>query len=609
VADSTIPTEARRGRAYARRAALALLARAFPGRVALAGATALLGGALPSVFAVLVGRLVGELSGPATGWGAATGTLAGIGAVLVATALVSSATYPVQADLYRRFDEHLTARLMSAVLRAPGLGLFEDPEMSSRRDAAAAIVRFGPGELVSGLMTKWTAQAGGFAAGVLVAATLSPSIALVLAVLWVAAGQILQASYYRANPFWTDPLRRAGYMRRLGLMPEWAKELRIFGISDWVIDRFGREWTQVMAELWQARRVGRLPLLILAGLIVAVHLGAVALVVHSILVGALSLGALTVLVQGLFGMASLASQDGDVWVENGAVPIPDLLGFERGLDRDRPRTASLRPASALPRREIRFEGVGFGYPGSSGLLFDRLDLTIPAGRSLAIVGLNGAGKTTLIKLLTGLRRPDRGRIAIDGEDLRELEPESWYRQVAAIFQDFQRYALTVRENVGFGAAEMMERPESEVLIRRALERAGARDLVDRLPLGLDTPLSRRFAGGVDLSGGQWQRIALARALMAVEAGARVLCLDEPTAQLDVRAEADLYGRFLELTRGLTTIVISHRFSTVRRADRIVVLDRGRIVEDGSHQELVAAAGTYARLFRRQAARYEAASDG
>jgi ATP-binding cassette subfamily B protein len=231
-----------------------------------------------------------------------------------------------------------------------------------------------------------------------------------------------------------------------------------------------------------------------------------------------------------------------------------------------------------------------------------LDLTIEAGTSLAIVGLNGAGKTTLVKLLARLYEPQSGRILVDERPLTDYPVRDWRRRVAAIFQDFVHYELPVRENVGFGAVELLHDDEK---IRAALDKAGALDLVDELPHGLDTTLSRGYEDGTDLSGGQWQRVAIARAMMAVEGGASVLVLDEPTASLDVRAEAAFFERFLELTRGLTTVLISHRFSTVRRADRIVVLEDGRVIEDGTHDELLARDGRYAELFRLQAARFQA----
>jgi ATP-binding cassette subfamily B protein len=216
------------------------------------------------------------------------------------------------------------------------------------------------------------------------------------------------------------------------------------------------------------------------------------------------------------------------------------------------------------------------------------------------VGENGAGKTTLVKLICRLYEPTGGRITVDGADLAELAPAEWHRRVAAIFQDFARYQLSARDNVSMGAPWLAGDMDK---LRAAARRAGALDLIEALPRGWDTVLSRAYEGGVDLSGGQWQRIALARAMFAVEGGARVLILDEPTASLDVRAEAELYDRFLEITEGLTTVLISHRFSTVRRADRIVVLEGGRLVESGSHGELMEEGGRYAAMFRVQAERF------
>jgi ABC-type transport system involved in cytochrome bd biosynthesis fused ATPase/permease subunit len=591
VPDSGEPGGKRAGRWQA----IAVLARAFPGRTGMLGGLALLSGGLPAAFAVLVGRLVTVL--PAGGAGL-IGLLVGIAAVLLAQELVGAVRGWASTDLYRRFDEYLLGRLMAAVLAVGGLELFEDPRLSALRDRAVRIARFGPGELASGIDAQWAARAQGLAATVLVA-WYQPFAAVVLAALWIAAGWLLRANYYRGDPFWADPLRRAMYLKKIGLMPDWAKELRVFGLVDWLVDQFGRQWVQVMGELWRARRVGRRTLLLLGAAVLVAHAVTLAVVAHAALAGALSLGALAVLVQGLFGMAMLTSQNGDVWIENGAVPVPDMLALERAVAGRVPKAGTGTPVAG-PVREIRFDRVRFAYPGRDRPVFDGLDLTVRAGTSLAIVGLNGAGKTTLIKLLTGLVRPAGGRVTVDGTDLSTMDTEAWRRTVAAIFQDFVRYELPARDNIGFGAVDAAV-PDEQV--KAAAERAGATELLADLPDGLDTVLSRRYPGGVDLSGGQWQRIALARAMLAVAEGARVLVLDEPTAQLDVRAEADLYDRFLDLTRGLTTIVISHRFSTVRRADRIVVLEAGRVVEDGDHDALVAAGGRYATLFRTQAMRY------
>lgn len=401
-------------------------------------------------------------------------------------------------------------------------------------------------------------------------------------------------------------MRRANYLKRLALMPDAAKEQRIFGLTDWLIDRFGREWARVMHELWRSRRIGRRTMTVLTPLLLAANLIVLVLAARSALNDGLGVGALTVLVQGLFGMAALASQDGDVWIENGAIPVPDVLEHERATDARVPAVRGTQsvPTDA-PRREIRFENVGFTYAGRDPV-YSGLNLTIEAGQSLAIVGLNGAGKTTLVKLLTGLDVPQSGQIRIDGVDLATLLVEGWRGQVAAIFQDFVRYQLPARDNIAFGAVGTIDADDAagDALVREAATRTGADRVLANLPDGMGTMLSRRYTGGVDLSGGQWQRVALARAMAAVAAGARVLILDEPAAQLDVRAEADVYNRFLDLTRGLTSIVISHRFSTVRRADRIVVLEHGEIVEDGDHSSLVASGGRYATLFRTQADRYE-----
>jgi ABC-type multidrug transport system fused ATPase/permease subunit len=285
------------------------------------------------------------------------------------------------------------------------------------------------------------------------------------------------------------------------------------------------------------------------------------------------------------------------WALDGAAaPAAAVLRLHDAMAPAGALAPGTRSAAGMPAREIRFRDVSFAYPTTGEPVLEGFDLAIPAGSSLAIVGQNGAGKTTLAKLLCRLYDPQAGAIEVDGVDLRALELDAWRSRLTAVFQDFIRFELPLRENVAPGGAP-------DEAIRAALADAGAAGLAD-----LDVPLSRAQPGGTDLSGGQWQRIALARALCAVRLGAGLVLLDEPTAQLDVRGEAEIFARILRATRGVTTILISHRFSTVRHADRICVLERGRVVELGSHDELMAAGGRYKTMFDLQASRFGEAGE-
>jgi ATP-binding cassette subfamily B protein len=245
---------------------------------------------------------------------------------------------------------------------------------------------------------------------------------------------------------------------------------------------------------------------------------------------------------------------------------------------------------------VCFEDVRFGYPGAARPTLDRLWLTLRPGETVAVVGENGVGKTTLVKLLAGLYRPDAGRITVDGTDLADIDPSAWRRRLAVLFQDFVRYPATLRYNIAPGGAEQPD----DCAVVDALRQADAGYLLDHAPQGLDTLLWHEGAGGTDLSGGQWQRVALARSLFAVQAGRQLLVLDEPTAHLDVRAEAEFHERVVRRSNRVTTVLISHRLSTVRPADRIVLLHGGRVAEDGTHDDLLARGGRYARFFTLQA---------
>jgi ABC-type multidrug transport system fused ATPase/permease subunit len=417
---------------------------------------------------------------------------------------------------------------------------------------------------------------------------------LVLLAVWGATHRLL-----RESGVWKDrntaevraEHRHAAYAYDLAVEPPAAKELRLFGLGGWVIERFTARRTRLYQLQWEATRLRERPL---AGalLIVLAGNGLVFLALaDAVLDGRVGLGATTTYLQAAVG-ASAVAFGGLSWaLDTAAAPAAATLRLP----------ALMAAAGALPggvhggavgtaAPELRFRDVSFGYPGGPPVL-DRVDLTVPAGTSMAVVGVNGAGKTTLAKLLCRLYDPQGGAVEIDGVDVRDLDLAGYRSQVTAVFQDFVRYELPLRDNVApLGAPDE--------ILTASLAAAGADDLA-----GLDTVLARGYTDGTDLSGGQWQRVALARALAAVRQGARVVLLDEPTAALDVRGEAEIFDRILTETRGCTTVLVSHRFSTVRKADRICVLEHGRVAELGTHDELMALGGRYRTMFELQASRF------
>ncbi len=569
--------------------------------------TGLVAAFLPPAFNVATGVLTGAVEkavraggprGPVT-----TALLVATG-LYFATHLIGPVRETMGSTLMRRVDAALTVRVMGAVAAPRGIAHLEDPDVLDRiAQAQGVVTAITPGAGAYYLIQVWTQRLQGVFSLVLVA-RFSPAMAVALL-----AGHVVSFRWRRWH--WrevtsvvmdrTEGMRRAHYLRRLAVEPLAAKEARVFSLAGWMRDRYGAAFHDVMDEVWAKRQNGGL---IASAVTVGMFLaegGAIGLVARSAAQGHVSLATAVVVAQSVVAASQLGTfSEGHLFVTDGAAALRVLYGLEDAVVERLAEMGGTIAADAMPAREIRFDGVQFRYPGRDEDVYRRLDLTIEAGRSLAIVGENGAGKTTLVKLLCRLHDPTAGRIVVDGVDLRELDAASWQGRVAALFQDFVQYKLSAADNVAFGD---LDGDSSVVALDRAAALTGAARVVEGLPGGWETPLSRQFTGGADLSGGEWQRLALARAVHAIEGGAGVLVLDEPTAALDVRGEAEVYDRFLELTRGLTTIVISHRFSTVRRADRIVVIEHGEVVEDGDHDSLVASGGRYATMYELQAARF------
>jgi len=421
---------------------------------------------------------------------------------------------------------------------------------------------------------------------------------LMLVVAWSATHWLL-----RESGVWRDQntsevrsaQRHADYAYQLAVEPAAAKELRLFGLAGWAVERFTERRRRLFELQYTATRLRERPM-IWSLLLVVVANGVVFWALGSAAVGGdLGLDRLVVFAQVAVGVSSIAF-GGLNWVLDGAAaPVVAVRKLKPAMAPAGALRAGAGSGSAGPVG-IRIRDLTFSYPRSARAVFDGLDLEIPAGSSLAVVGQNGAGKTTLAKLLCRFYDPSSGSIEIDGSDLRDLDVDGWRTRVAAVFQDFLRLELSLRDNVAPGGA-----PEADILA--ALEDAGAGELAS-----LDTRLATGYEGGTDLSGGQWQRVALARALCAVRQGAGLVLLDEPTAQLDVRGEAAIFDRILTATRGVTTILVSHRFSTVRHVDRICVLEHGRVIELGSHDELMALGGRYRTMFDLQAQRFAAEVD-
>jgi ATP-binding cassette subfamily B protein len=550
-------------------------------------------GLLPAAFAVAMGYLVGSVQHREP----LALPLGVVGVVFVLLQILTPIHQALGSNLGSRLAAWLYDELTGACVAPPGMGHLEDPalttDLTMARDFDLGIsgppLTISMGFIASGLVE----MVGGLTSALLLAAYAwwAP---LLLAGAWLATHWLLKESAVwrdRNTDAVREAQRHADYAYRLAVDPPAAKEMRLFGLAPWTVDRFKGQRRRLFDLRWEATRLRERPVIWSLLLVLAANVVLFVAMASDANAGQLPLDRMVTFATAALGTSMIAF-GGLSWALDGAAaPAAAVLRLGQTMAARGALPRGARSPAGLPVREIRFRNVRFAYPGTTTPVLEDFDLTIPAGSSLAIVGRNGAGKTTLAKLLCRLYDPQQGAIEVDGVDLREFDIDAWRTRLAAVFQDFIRFELPLRDNVAPSGA-----PDDA--ITAALVDAGAERLAD-----LDTVLARGYQGGTELSGGQWQRIALARALCAVRQGAGVVLLDEPTAQLDVRGEAEIFERVLAATRHATTILVSHRFSTVRHADRICVLENGRVVELGTHAELMAERGRYCTMFELQASRF------
>jgi ATP-binding cassette subfamily B protein len=599
------------------RRTLALVWRSSPGGTVALGVLTVLAAALPPLVAY-VGKLIIDavIAAHAAAPGAARDMavartvrwvvleLGAVGAI----ALLERALGLVRQLVGSRLGIDVNVAILEKALQLD-LRHFEDPEFYDKLTRARREASSRPLSLIQGnfQLLRNTLTLAGYVAllvrfsGWMVLALLAATVPA-----FIAEARFSGAAFRLRN--WRSPdARRLNYLEYVMANDEHAKEVKLFGLGPLLLGRYkglAERFYSEDAALATRRAVWAYLLSLVSTL---VFYGCYAFIVVATARGGMSLGDMTLYLaafrQGQLAFQSILTAVGGMYEDTLYMSnLFEFLGIETAVSALPARAVVSAPTSPSPspskEEGIRFEGVGFRYPDAEPWALRGIDLFLPKGQSLALVGENGAGKTTFIKLLAGLYRPTEGRVLLDGRDLRSWGEEELRRRIGVIFQDFNQYQLLVRENVAFGSVDHLG---DEVRTQRAVERGGAKELVSGLTEGLDTQLGRWFKGGAELSGGQWQKVALARAFMREEAD--ILILDEPTAALDAEAEHAVFERFRQLTSGRTAILISHRFPTVRMADRILVLEGGRVIEDGTHAGLLAAGARYATLFRLQAAGY------
>jgi ATP-binding cassette subfamily B protein len=497
-----------------------------------------------------------------------------------------------------KFARHISIRIMEHASRLD-LFCYEDPSFQDKLERARvqATDRLGMMRQM-GLLVQQIITTATLAASILF---FSPWLLLLLVVCVVPAflGESHFAFLGYALAFRLTPVKRQiDYLRFLGASKDSAKELKLFGLNRYLTDRFTELSDEVYVEnVHLAKR--RLWATALLSLVTTLgYYGAYVYVIFETISGLMTVGTLTFLTGAIAGASSNLQMIFSTFssIADQSLFLTDLLEFFAL----RPLVMSKPNALRAPRpiqRGIEFRDVSFSYPGSSRLVLKYLNLSVSPGERIALIGENGEGKTTIVKLITRLYDPTAGSVLLDGIDLREYDLDDYSSQIAVIFQDFMRYDMTAMENIAMG--QISERKNME-RIELAAKKSLAESVVAKLPGGYGQMLGRRFETGVDLSGGEWQRVALARAYLR---DAQLLVLDEPTAALDAKSEHQVFERFAELTQGKMALLISHRFSTVKMADRIVVLEKGQIAEEGRHEQLMARGGRYAEMFELQAASY------